>query len=710
MVTRSGYFNAVAWTPQGWRVVCGGWPTLDLLIVSDIHGNTLAEQTVPGGALNFVRCAASPDGVIAWVAQGLGDTMVRGLIQPDLSISAEVTSWPAYGQSGINVGWLNGGFVYYGMNDGYHYYTVTNDAPSQPIRNPFAGGTSQGWIDVFDGNLRWIDIYRNDPAQELLFPTSLSGVTLGQNAYNAAGDYVGGYSPSGQRFMAAQVLGQEPTLALSGDGSEWAWSARLLNGLIGFGTLPPFPAAPVVTVPEPPEPEPEPPKPEPPKPPQPKTDTLNPDDVLGVDQQIWSKNRRYRFVNQSDGNGVLYDVSSGAYVAVWATNTTTLGLYFIMQSDGNLVAYNGSVPPSQRVGLWASDTYVPGSKAILVNSGHLVIVSPSGEVLRAFPGTGPEPPDPPDPPDPPGPVEWATGADLLRVRGNFCNLWDSAGRIVYTPALTGASPSVFADWMRIQREAGSTHVFFGPLTAGPAYPGVPWSNPDFWSDLPRFRAFVEQVLNTPSADGKGLRPVIFVGNDTFAQSHFNQWQDLADALAGLHEYLIVLPAWEPVIGGWTSNELSQGLVELGQCFPTAVLAWHGSPTRWVGSSNPLEDDDPWQGGESDFFKEHGGESVQLAFYQTPHGSDIYTPCECPNAELKFGHEDECWLNRWEDGVSRLGTGYNGWRVLDVVLYETVAYEAFRGQATSQQAREVARAGKTVSDKWGIETGYGNGLP
>lgn len=309
-----------------------------------------------------------------------------------------------------------------------------------------------------------------------------------------------------------------------------------------------------------------------------------------------------------------------------------------------------------------------------------------------------------------GPVERASRAELLRVRGNFCNLWDSAGRIVYTPALPGAPHDVFDEWMRLQREAGSTHVFFGPPIGGAAYPGVGWDNPDFWSDLPALRRFIEKVMATPAADGKGFRPVLFVGGDTFGESHFSQWPDLARALDGLHEHLIVLVAWEPVVGGWSSAQVSRGMTRLHELMPTAVMAGHGSPTRWVSSSNPVEKDDPWQGGEAEFFRSHGGEHLALWFYQTPHGRELYEPCQCPRAAEQFGHEDRCWLNRAEDGIARLGAGYHGWRPMGVCLFETVAFEAFRGQATHADARRIASAGQAVADKWGVQLGFGNGLP
>lgn len=268
-LARPGYFAAVVWTPQGWRVLCGNWPTLDQLLVYDLNGNLLAQFTITGaGALNFLRAASNDDGLIAWCAQGLNNNLVFGYLSPTLQNAYNVTAYPAYGQSGINVAWLGDAFTFYAMQDGYYYYELADGTQmSAPIRNPFQHGTSQGWIDVWGGNLRWIDLYREDRAQQLLFPTTQGPVTLGQNAFNTVGDYVGGLNGQ-HRFSVANLLGQEPSLAMNADGTEWAACWRQLHGQIGFALMPPFPDAPVASEPPKPEP-PDPPKPEPPDPPKP---------------------------------------------------------------------------------------------------------------------------------------------------------------------------------------------------------------------------------------------------------------------------------------------------------------------------------------------------------------------------------------------------------------------------------------------------------
>lgn len=349
------------------------------------------------------------------------------------------------------------------------------------------------------------------------------------------------------------------------------------------------------------------------------------------------------------------------------------------------------------------------------------------------------------------------GPELLDVRGNFCNLYDTeplprtraairtlvaprgasglqnlskftsghtpmtssaprggpTGSIIYTPAMPGAPDDVFARWTRTLAQAGTTHLYFGP-GGGAAYPGMTWANPDGWADMGRFRAFVERCLDTPSADGKGFRPVLFMGGDTFDQSQIHLWPDMARALQGLHQYFIVVPGWECIPQqGWTSAQYSEAMEALHRYFPESPLFVHFQPTRWNGASNPPEDDDPWQGAEGGFYTSHGGQYVQGVFYQTQHAPVLYRACECPNRHEKYGHsqeDDVCWRNRAEDGIGRAGAGDKGWRPIRVVLGELTAYEAYRHQATPNQARDLATLFQEDCRKWGVQAGYGNGLP
>ena len=312
------------------------------------------------------------------------------------------------------------------------------------------------------------------------------------------------------------------------------------------------------------------------------------------------------------------------------------------------------------------------------------------------------PPVPPAPAPPvivvpPAPV-WPSRKTVLQYRGHLCNLRDAAGRVIWTPALPGATADVRAEWLDVLKLHGGTHVPIGPFDGGPAYPGVDWPNPN-WEDHPdAIAALVREILDAEMVpvvflDGGGRHPVPRIDRT---------YPMLRDALDGLHDHVLPVIAWEPVVGDWTSDEVSYALNLWHDLAPEFRLGYHGSPERLVGSSNPVEPDDPWQGGESEFYKFHGGEHIDIALYQTRHGRELYEDCS-PDT-------DDCWLNRWRDYVTRIGGGLNGWRVIPLVLFETVAYEYFRGHATGQDARVIASRAKAVADAAGVPFWWGNGAP
>lgn len=315
-----------------------------------------------------------------------------------------------------------------------------------------------------------------------------------------------------------------------------------------------------------------------------------------------------------------------------------------------------------------------------------------------------EPPSQPEQPEPPAPVLRASGERLLTYRGCLANLHDKDGRVIWTPALPGASAEVRQDWYQRLRAGGCTHIPIGPFTPGPAYPGVSWSNPDWTQDATGIRGLVEELLSTDAGDGYGFRPVIFAdGGDSDPRPRLGAFLPvLRQALQGLEAYVIWVPAWEPVVGAWRSSDVSWALCEMHQAAPGVAIGYHGSPERLVGSSNPLEPDDPWQGGESVFYTSHCGEFIQIALYQTDHGMNIYEDC----------NEDTegCWLDRWQDYVRRIGGGLNGWRVLPLVGFETCAYQFFRGQVDAQACQVMAQRMKRVADKWSVPFHWGNGAP
>lgn len=303
-----------------------------------------------------------------------------------------------------------------------------------------------------------------------------------------------------------------------------------------------------------------------------------------------------------------------------------------------------------------------------------------------------------------GSVEQPTKAERLNVAANFCNIYCADGAPMFTAFLPKADEQGRTDkWLSLLVAADSTHVTFSPKASYNDYMGGGFD----WLNQPeRFAALVKTVSETRGANGLALTPVLFLdegGPDPKPRIN-TFWQPIAIALrqVGVIDRCIVVPAWEPVRGDWTSADLSYSLQCLKAWFPESIIGCHFSPTRWVGSSNPLEPDDPWQGAESDFYKSHGGEFIEIAFYQAPADA-VFMPI-CDPAD------DDCWLNRWTDGVIRLGNGVNGWRIVPICLSEGPAYSFIRNQSTPVMARDWATAGRDLANSYGVTVSYMNGLP
>ena len=106
------------------------------------------------------------------------------------------------------------------------------------------------------------------------------------------------------------------------------------------------------------------------------------------------------------------------------------------------------------------------------------------------------------------PVALATRDEVLHYRGHLCNLRDASGRVIWTPSLPGASPSVRAEWLKAIADAAARMSRSGRSSrATPTTPGdgtrLGWLNPDWTSDPDAIRALCEEILNTPSAHGQG---------------------------------------------------------------------------------------------------------------------------------------------------------------------------------------------------------------
>lgn len=96
--------------------------------------------------------------------------------------------------------------------------------------------------------------------------------------------------------------------------------------------------------------------------------------LMYAGDSVWSGNRTYALIMQTDGNLVLYNAAKG--IPLWASNTFGQGNWAAMQTDGNLVVYSSSHAP-----LYATGTQLkPSSIGAVQDNGNFVIYTPNTKV------------------------------------------------------------------------------------------------------------------------------------------------------------------------------------------------------------------------------------------------------------------------------------------------------------------------------------------
>lgn len=295
-------------------------------------------------------------------------------------------------------------------------------------------------------------------------------------------------------------------------------------------------------------------------------------------------------------------------------------------------------------------------------------------------------------PDPTVP-EWRPSRDeLMNIRANFISLRDEHGRIMLSWFWPFLDRETQLEWNRVWRANGVTHIVLCPIAQ---YPGYWAAGGDVRWDAGRYAEFNRQALNdhlipvNMYATGDG-------GSDEDIDLHFTDY-DRALSERDLLRFVWRVPGFE-VVGpgaGWPSRSLSKAL-QLLCADHSGPIGVHLQPERAVGSSHPLESDDPWQGDEPEFYRKHGGECVDSLLYQTPHGS-----------KLLSGNE---WEDRFIEILDRLGLGLRGWRKVGISFFEVNGYDFYHNQSTTDDATRLATRAKALCDERGVACTFGNGLP
>jgi hypothetical protein len=287
-----------------------------------------------------------------------------------------------------------------------------------------------------------------------------------------------------------------------------------------------------------------------------------------------------------------------------------------------------------------------------------------------------------------------TREQVLDVKANFISMRDSRGTVMlswFWPVLPSAMQ---ADWEARWRAAGCTHVVLCPVMQ---YPGYPLAA-DWRTQPQRFADAVILLLN------RGFIPIIQMtsGDGGTGQDVDLYWRDLLETMRPALPYCLLTPGFEVVGpgGGWSSAELSRGLLVLNDAKPGAIGV-HLQPERATGSSHPVEADDPWQGDEAGFWTAHGGQFVDVLCYQTPHGRKLLDV----DAQGIGG-----WEDRWIEILDRLGVGAKGWRKVGICAFEKTGYDYWHDNATDADVVRTSNRARDLALARGVTVTFGDGLP
>jgi hypothetical protein len=283
------------------------------------------------------------------------------------------------------------------------------------------------------------------------------------------------------------------------------------------------------------------------------------------------------------------------------------------------------------------------------------------------------------------------------VRANFCNIYDSTGRPIFSSCLAGESPSVQDDWIACEKAAGGTHYILSIQTGYPGY--SPVINFYTANRMDEWLTTLNRVLVA------GLVPVVMLESGGPYPGTDYLRSLVASIPASYYDRCLWVAAWEPVKGDWTSRQYYEANLALREALgPTALMGCHLSPSRLSFSSNPPEADDPWQSDEMacwrDGWDRIGGHPFDVFLYQSPVPR---TPFDAT--------EPESWGERAKEVADRVlgNPGAPDWfagiKRPILVWYEATAFTFIRGESTPAWAREVARSAQTLGYQ-----GFGNGLP
>lgn len=196
----------------------------------------------------------------------------------------------------------------------------------------------------------------------------------------------------------------------------------------------------------------------------------------------------------------------------------------------------------------------------------------------------------------PAPVESFPGPpsrdQVLAVNADFCNLWDSQGRIIFSPfllTLMDQHDPLADEWFAKFRDAGDTHIV---VAVSYDYRSYYIQGRDFHDRMGDFRTYLREIIK------RGFIPIIKLGADgqdanpgggtygypwTIAHLH-----DIIEPLRDLVPYALWDPGWEVAGGGggdWTGIEVTNfGRALRDALGPLGATGLHlGQGTGYIGN-------------------------------------------------------------------------------------------------------------------------------
>ena len=322
-----------------------------------------------------------------------------------------------------------------------------------------------------------------------------------------------------------------------------------------------------------------------------------------------------------------------------------------------------------------------------------------------------------------------TKADILDVKANFISMRDSWNRVMlswFWPLLPEYQQQ---DWFSLWRSSGLTHVVMCPVMSYPHNALGPEGSDllDDWRGQPeRFATVVTRALQ------EGFIPIIQMTSGDGGTGHDVDvyWPALIAALSNVKKFCLGSCGFETAGGGWRSAQTSRGVTMLHNsgfgaimlhCQPERATgaSYHGEGPQsntppdciWIDYHDPtrpgigafIENDDPWRGDEAGFWTSHGGEFIDMLWYQTPHGSKLLDP-------NGGGPNIGAWEDRWIEIIERLGVGGRGWRQVNLCMGEKTGYDYFHNACTDADVVRTSNRAYDLCVARSVVCGFGDGLP